>query len=48
MIETNEYLAMFTGSNSNNKIGETYIYEILLHSMSKVWVKQDFLPVFVF
>ena len=42
LIELNEYLNIFPGSNMNNKIGGTELNEILLHNVSHGWGDQDF------
>ena len=40
LIDINEYLATFTGSKASANIGDTEFNEILLNSMTNVWVSK--------
>ena len=48
MIEFNEYLAIFTGSDIDDKICEEKLNEIILHNTPNKWDRQDFMQGFDF
>ena len=48
MIKLNEYLAVFPGSDMNQKIVLTELIDILLHNMPNDWVKWYLLQGFYF
>ena len=48
VIKLNEYLAIFTGSKASNKIRETELNKIPLHSMPIGWSRQVYVQGFYF
>ena len=48
ITELNDYLDIFPGSENFNNMIESYLKNIMIHSMTNGWNKQSYLQVFEF
>ena len=48
LMDINEYLSLFPGSDNMKKIADEEMNEIILHTVPIVWMKQAYLQGFVF
>ena len=48
ITELNDYLDIFPGSENFNNMIESYLNNIMIHSMTNGWNKQSYLQVFEF
>ena len=46
MIELNKYLAVCSGTNANDKIGEMEMNEMILNIIPNVWIRQAYVQGF--